>query len=103
MQLASSGSTVVVLKSVAGVVTTLQNVSGGQSDSTAKQWLRLKVVGSQIMFRTWLDGAPEPDAWKWSGTDTSVTTAGQPHVSLSRSSTNVGAKDLYLDDLTWSR
>ena len=103
VQLASSGSTVVVLKSVAGVVTTLKNVSAGQSDTTAKQWLRLRAVGSQIMFRTWLDGTPEPSTWKWSGTDTAVTTPGQPHVSLSRSSTNVGPKDLYLDDLSWNR
>jgi chitodextrinase len=102
IELASNSRSVSVVRNVNGVVTTLQTVSGGQQVTTAKQWLRLRVVGSQIQFRTWLDGQAEPTTWNTTLSDTSVTGAGQVFLALNRGSANVGAKSILLDDLRMS-
>jgi hypothetical protein len=79
--------------------TTLQTVSGAQPVSTAKHWLRLRVTGSTVQFRIWLDGNPEPSTWAATVTDTSVTANGQTFLSLARGSTNAGVRFIGLDDL----
>jgi hypothetical protein len=103
LQLVSSSGAVVVSKNVGGVTSTLRSEPAGSRVSTAKQWLRFRVVGQQVMFRTWSDGQPEPAAWTWSGTDSSVSAPGQLFVSVVRSSTNTGVKNVTLDDLVLSR
>ena len=100
IQLQSNSSIVQVQKNVAGTNTVLQSVSGGQTVTTAKQWLRVQVVGTTIEFRTWTDGQPEPTTWKTVVTDASVATTGQLFLSLNRGSTNVGTKSVTIDDLT---
>ena len=67
--------------------------------STAKQWLRLRVSGSTIQFKSWVDGTTEPAAWESTVTDTSVTAAGQLHLSTIRGGSNVGAKNVRIDDV----
>jgi hypothetical protein len=99
LQLQSNSGTVTVQKDVNGVATSLQSVTAGQAVSTAKQWLRLRVVGSTIQFRIWTDGAAEPTTWKSTVTDTDVASAGQLFLSVVRSSTNVGPKSVSVDDL----
>jgi hypothetical protein len=100
IQLASNSATVTVQKNVNSITTNLHSVSGAQTVTTAKQWLRLGVSGSTIEFKTWLDGQSEPVAWKSVDTDTSVTAAGQLFVSLVRSSGNTGGpKSVALDEL----
>lgn len=99
LQLQSNSGTASLQKNVNGTVTTLQNVAGGQSVTTAKQWLRMQVNGSTIQFRTWVDGQAEPSVWKTVVTDASVTAAGQVFVSLNRGSTNVGDRSVAIDDL----
>jgi chitodextrinase len=99
LQLSSSAGAVSVQRTSAGVVTTLATLSGARQVSTATQWIRLRVDGSQISVKTWVDGTPEPVAWTWTGTDTAVTGPGQLYVSHVRGGTNVGAKTLYLGDL----
>jgi Calcineurin-like phosphoesterase len=100
IQLASNSASVTVQKNVNGTTRNLHSVSGAQTVTTAKQWLRLGVFGSTIEFRTWLDGQSEPGAWKSVDTDTSVTAAGQLFVSLARSGGNTGgAKSVALDEL----
>ncbi|MBV9822999.1 MAG: hypothetical protein JO144_12230, partial [Actinobacteria bacterium] len=99
LQLQSNSGTVVIQKNVNSVTTTVQSVTGGQSVTTAKQWLRLRVSGSTIQFKIWTDGTAEPTTWKATATDTDVTAAGQLFLSVVRGGTNVGAKSVSLDDL----
>jgi hypothetical protein len=99
LQLQSNSGTVTVQKNVDGVTSTVQSVAGGQTVTTGKQWLRLRVSGSTIQFKIWADGAAEPVAWRSTSTDTSVTAAGQLFLSVVRGSTNVGAKAVSFDDL----
>jgi chitodextrinase len=100
LQLSPTSGTVTVQKNVNGVTTNIRNVSGGQSVTTDKQWLRLRVVGSTISFRIWRDGQAEPSTWSAVETDSSVPGAGQLHLSLVRGGTNVGAKAVGIDDLS---
>ena len=101
IEVANTSTTVLLLKTVNGTTTTLQSVTAAQL-TTGKQWLRLRVSGSTIQFKMWLDGHSEPTAWNATATDTSVTTAGQVFIANVRSATNVGAKAINLDDLTLS-
>jgi hypothetical protein len=96
----TSDSTRVVLRRVSGgSIADLASVSAN-TVTTAKQWLRLRVVGSTIQFKTWLDGQAEPVAWTSTVTDGSVTAAGQLYLTNVRSSSNSGAKYVAIDDLT---
>jgi len=99
VEIRPSSGTVSLDKNVAGTRTTLQSVGGAQPVSSGKHWLRLRVTGSTIQFRIWLDGDPEPSTWAATVTDTSVTADGQTFLSLNRGSTNVGARNVTLDDL----
>jgi hypothetical protein len=100
LEISPSSASVNVHKNVNGVKTSLANVASGSHVTTAKQWLRFRVVGTQVMFRTWLDGTPEPSTWMYSGTDASLAAAGRVHVSLVRGS---GPRTLTLDDLLLTR
>ena len=102
LEFTSNSSTVTVRKVTGGVVSTLRSVGGAQSVSTQKQWVRLRVVGTTIQFKTWVDGQAEPATWRSTDTDAGVAAPGQLHLSVVRSSTNVGAKDVAIDDLVVS-
>lgn len=96
----TKGATVTMYKVVNGTATRMAQVYPGQVVTTAKQWARLEVVGSTIRFKTWLDGKPEPAAWTYSVTDTSVTSPGQLYTSLARSSgTGYGGSTVSIDDV----
>ncbi len=99
LELNSSSATVTLKRNVAGTVTNLASVSGARVVGTGKQWLRLRVSGSTIQFRTWVDGAVEPSTWAATVTDTSVTAPGQLFVSLARGGTTTTAKYVALDDV----
>jgi chitodextrinase len=100
VEMRNSSGTIELIKNVNGTQTTLATVTGAKAVSTAKQWLRLRVVGSTIQFKSWVDGTAEPAAWESTVTDTSVTAAGQLHLSTIRGGSNVGAKNVRIDDLT---
>ena len=68
--------------------------------STQKHWLALRIVGSPIQFKTWLDGAAERVGWMSTDTDAGVASPGQLFVSVVRAGNNVGAKSVVIDDLT---
>jgi chitodextrinase len=102
LELASNSSSVTITKTVAGTTTSLNTTSGVQQVGSGRQWVRLRVSGSTIQYKIWLDGQAEPSTWRVSVTDTSVTTAGQLFVSLNRGSTNTGAKSVQLDNLSVS-
>jgi hypothetical protein len=102
LELSSTSSTVALRKNVNGVTTTLTSVSGAQTVSTGKHWLRLRTSGSTIQYKIWNDGQSEPTAWTSTVTDSSVSAAGQLFVSAVRSSTNAGTKSWTLDDLRLS-
>ena len=103
LELSNTSSAVTVRRSAPGTVVNLTTVATGQQVTTAKQWLRLRVDGNTIAFRTWADGTPEPTTWTWSGTDTALTTPGQPHLSLVRAGSSTTAKTITLDQLTYTR
>jgi hypothetical protein len=102
VEFSSSSNTATVTKAVNGTTTDLANVSSSGQVTTAKQWVRMRVSGSTIQFKRWLDGQAEPTAWTRTVTDTSVTAAGQLFLSLARSSSNSGVKAVSIDDLTFS-
>lgn len=99
LELASNSSSVTITKTVAGTTTSLNTASGVQQVGTGRQWVRLRVSGSTIQYKIWLDGQAEPATWRGNVTDTSVTAAGQLFVSLNRGGSNTGAKSVQLDDL----
>jgi chitodextrinase len=99
VQLSTNSGAVTVQRASAGTVTNLVTLSGARQVSTATQWVRLRVDGTQISVKTWVDGTAEPVGWTWTGTDASVTGAGQLYVSHVRGGSNVGAKTLYLGDM----
>ena len=72
LELTPNGTAVAVYKNVNGTRTSLASVANGSRATTAKQWLRYRITGQQLMFRTWLDGQPEPATWAWTGTDPSL-------------------------------
>ena len=89
-----------VRKNAANTLTSVRSVAGAQQVSTAKQWVRLRVSGSTIQFKTWVDGTTEPATWTSTDVDTGVTAPGQLFFSLVRGGSNVGAKNVQIDDLT---
>ena len=99
VQLQSNSTTAVVQKNVNGTVTTIRTIADAQDVTTGKQWLRLRVVGSQIQLKAWAEGESEPAAWTSSDTDTSVTASGQLFLSLARGGSNSGVKSVRIDDL----
>ncbi len=99
VQVQSNSATVSVQKDVNGTSTELARVTGAQAVTTAKQWLRLRVVGNTLQFKVWTDGQAEPSAWEGTINDTTVSAAGQLYVSLNRASSNSGLKNVRLDDL----
>jgi len=99
LELASNSSSVTLWKTVAGTNTSLGTASGAQQVGSGRQWVRLRVSGSTVQYKTWPDGQAEPATWRATVTDTSVTAAGQLFVSLNRGSSNTGAKSVQLDDL----
>jgi chitodextrinase len=100
VEFSSSSTTATVNKSVNGVSSDLRSISGAQPLGTAKRWVRLRVSGSTIQVKTWLDGQAEPTAWNATVTDATVTAPGQLFLSLARGSTNTGTKTVLIDDLT---
>ena len=102
LELASNSGTITVLRGHQRHRATLRTVAAGQAVTTAEAVAGLRVVGTTIQFKIWLDGQAEPAAWTSTDTDAGVTAAGQLHLSVVRSSTNVGAKDVTIDDLVVS-
>lgn len=101
LEFTANSGTVALKRNVNGTSTTLNSAANAQQVTTAKQWVRLRVVGSTIQYKTWVDGQAEPAAWRVSLTDTGITSAGQAYLSLVRSSSNTGgAKNVTIDDLT---
>jgi chitodextrinase len=100
VEFSAGSTTATITKAVNGTTTELRQVSGAQQASTAKQWVRLRVVGSTIQLRTWVDGQAEPTTWRSTDTDTGVTAPGQLFLSLARGSSNSGVKNVLVDDLT---
>lgn len=100
IELASNSSAVTVRRVTGGAVSTVRTVGVGQSVTTQKQWLALRVVGTTVQFKTWVDGTAEPAAWTSTDTVTGPTAPGQLYVSLVRGGSNSGAKAVAIDDLT---
>jgi chitodextrinase len=100
IELSSGSATATIYRASNGVTTSLASVPGAQPLTTARQWIRVRVVGSTIQFKRWLDGQSEPAAWTATVTDTTVTAPGQLFLALSRSGSNVGSKGVSIDDLT---
>ena len=99
LEFSSDSATVTIKRSVNGAVTNLATTTGVQQVGTAKQWVRLRVKGTTIQYRTWLDGAAEPATWRATVTDSTVVSPGQAYLSLVRSSNSSEAKYVDIDDL----
>jgi hypothetical protein len=99
LELASNSTTVTVRKVVNGAVSSVRSVGGANVVSTAKQWVRLRVVGSTIQFKHWVDGQAEPATWTSTDTDSQVVAPGQVFVSYNRGGSNTGTRFVAIDDL----
>lgn len=100
LQFSSNSTTATLMRTVNGSTTNLTSVSAGQQVTTAKQWVRFRVSGQTIQFKRWLDGQAEPIAWTSTITDAGVSAPGQLFLSLARSSSNSGVKNVLIDDLS---
>ncbi len=100
LEMKPQSGTVEVIRNDNGTTATLAMVTGARQVSTAKQWIRLRVSGTTIQFRSWVDGQPEPATWTSTVTDSTVTAAGQLHFSLVRGGSNTGVKSVQIDDLS---
>ncbi len=100
LEMRPQSGTVEVLRNNNGTTSTLATVSGARQVNTAKQWIRLRVSGSTIQFKSWADGSAEPAAWTSTVTDSTVTAAGQLHFSIVRGGSNTGLKDVRIDDVS---
>ena len=98
LELTPNSASVALVRTVNGTASTLNSVNA-HTVGTTKQWVRLQVKGSTIQYRIWTDGQAEPTTWRATVTDTSVTAAGQTHISLVRSSSATEAKNITIDDL----
>ena len=88
-------------KLVNATQTTLVTATGAQA-SLAKQWVRFRVVGTTLAFKTWVDGQAEPTTWLRTVTDTSVTTAGRLQLALQPSGSTAGTRAVVLDSVVVS-
>jgi hypothetical protein len=100
IELTSNGSTAWLRRAVNGTSTTIATLTGAQAVTTQRQWLRLRIVGNQVSVKLWVDGQPEPAAWRTTVVDATVTAPGQLFVSTVRAGSNVGAKSVTVDDVT---
>jgi hypothetical protein len=99
VQLTNDITTAQIWKSQAGVTTSLASQAGVASVTTAKQWVRLKVLGSTISLKVWTDGTSEPANWEMTVTDSSITTPGLLQVKWARGGTATAGRDVTLDDI----
>lgn len=99
VELSSSSTGLTIKRASGGVTTTLLTVTGAQATTTAVQHLRLRVVGSTIQVKTWLDGQAEPATWRGTVTDTVVTDPGQLFLSLARGSAASTTRSVLVDDV----
>jgi chitodextrinase len=95
----SDSSRVTVQKNVGGVLTNIDAVPTAQPVGTGKRWVRLRVVGDQLMFRTWA-GPDEPSGWTWSGTDASIAGPGAVYLTHVQQGTSAQERNVLVDDLT---
>jgi hypothetical protein len=103
IQFTPNSRTVSIKKMVNGSVTNLISTRGVRELGTAKQWVRLQVVGNTIRYRVWSDGSAEPSTWTASVSDASVQGSGDAFVAIQRTSKASEAKSITLDDLTLKR
>lgn len=64
-------------------------------------WVRCGVVGSALKLKIWADGASEPGAWTWEGTDTTYAGAGRCGIRVgpgAAASAAFDIDDFQLDD-----
>jgi hypothetical protein len=98
----SDSSRVTVQKNVGGVLTNIDALPTAQPVGTGKRWVRLRVVGDQLMFRTWATGSSEPSGWTWSGTDASIAGPGAVYLTHVQQGTSAQERNVLVDDLTLS-
>ena len=98
-ELYSDSATGYLQHSVAGTTTNLLTMTSLQTVTTAKQWLRFRVVGTTVSVKVWLDGVSEPSAWSYTYTDSTTFADGLPTIAVNRAGTNSGVKTVTIDDL----
>jgi len=59
-------------------------------------WVRCGVVGSDLKLKIWADGAAEPSAWTWEGTDSTYAGAGRCGIRVGPG--NTGSAKFEIDD-----
>jgi len=53
-----------------------QSIAAFTASAGTFYWLRFEVQGSNVYVKVWPSGATEPSAWSWSGTSSTITSAG---------------------------
>jgi len=80
-QVRFGGSTLTIIKMVAGVSTTLANVAA-TSTGTNFYWVRARIQGNTLSARSWQDGNTEPSTWAVQATDSSFSGAATTQVAF---------------------
>jgi hypothetical protein len=90
-----------LVKTVAGVTTILQNVVTGLTHvAGTKYGLRFRIQGTQLQTRFWLATNPEPVAWTTTATDASLVGSGSVRLisALNTGNTNTLPVTIFFDD-----
>jgi hypothetical protein len=80
-QVRFGGSTLTVIKVVAGVSTTLSSVAA-TSTGTNFYWVRARIQGTLLSARSWQDGSQEPSTWAVQATDSTFSGAATTQVGF---------------------
>lgn len=83
----SSSVGIALIKVISGTSTNLFTASFTQTASTY-YWLRFRCVGTSLFAKVWADGNAEPGSWTISGTDSSISSAGNYGIHTNSNSTS---------------
>lgn len=85
-----------IQKLVAGVTTTLKQITVTPPSPSSFYWIRFRVVGINLYAKWWADGSSEPASWMLSTTDTTFSSSGNYGIGATLGSTS----SVQIDSLT---
>jgi hypothetical protein len=103
LQLTNDITTVQLWKSQAGTTTSVTSVAGVAAVTTAKQWVRFRVLGNTISAKVWTQGTTEPANWELTATDSSITGVGLLQLKWARAGSATTGNDVTFDDISVTR
>ena len=99
LQFQNDSGQVNVWKSTPGGATTQIATQKIGQVTTAKQWVRFKVQGTNLKAKVWTDGTPEPATWEMAISDSALASAGFLQLKWLRGGVATSAGEVLVDDV----